>query len=117
MRFDSAREAGLTEERVANIEDGYESRLGASESAALALTDAIIGVPDAIDETLRARLRRQFSEAEIQELTFGIGIFLAMSKVLINLGLEPESMPITQVPTPGARTPSSAIKSGSTATT
>jgi hypothetical protein len=43
-----------------------------------------------------------FSDAEIVELALGVGLFLAMSKVLINLGLEPEDMPTTLVPTPGS---------------
>ena len=102
MRFDSAREAGLTEDKVAKIEDGYQARCSEAESAALALTDAIIGMPQAIDDSLQAQLEQQFSEAEIQELALGIGIFLSMSKVLINLGLEPENMPVTLVPTPSA---------------
>ena len=66
------------------------------------LTDVIIGMPQAIDESLQAQLKQHFNEAEIQELALGIGIFLSMSKVLINLGLEPESMPITLLPTPSA---------------
>ena len=32
----------------------------------------------------------------------GVGLFLGMSKVLITLGLEPEDMPVTVVPTPGS---------------
>jgi alkylhydroperoxidase family enzyme len=72
------------------------------EAAALELTDAIIGVPKPLDPELRDRLRAQFSDAQIVELALGVGLFLGMSKVLINLGLEPESMPVTVLPTPGS---------------
>jgi hypothetical protein len=35
-------------------------------------------------------------------MALGVGCFLGMSKVLIMLGLEPEEMPVTVVPTPGS---------------
>ena len=41
------------------------------------------------------------SDAEIVELALGVGLFMGMSKVLICLGLEPEEMQTTVVPTPG----------------
>jgi alkylhydroperoxidase family enzyme len=69
----------------------------------LQLTDAIIGNPHALSEATRAQLRDHFSDAEIVEMALGVGLFLGMSKVLINLGLEPESMPVTVIPTPGSR--------------
>lgn len=36
------------------------------------------------------------------ELLLGVALYHGMSKVLIVLGLEPESMPVTELPTPGA---------------
>lgn len=68
----------------------------------LQLTDAIIGQPQSLKETTKATLKRHFSDAELVELTLGVGLFLGMSKVLITLGLEPEDMPITVIPTPGS---------------
>ena len=101
MRFDSAREAGLNEERVQHVAEGYEKTLDPAEVAALRLTDALIGVPQPpVDETKQA-LRAHYTDGEIVEIAMGVGLFLGMSKVLINLGLEPEDMPVTQVPTPG----------------
>ena len=43
-----------------------------------------------------------YSDAEIAELALGVGLFLGMSKVLITLGLEPEGMDTTVLPTPGS---------------
>ncbi len=103
MRFDSARAAGLTETAVEAIADGYENRLPAAQTAALQLTDAFIGRPASLTAECKAALRRHFSDAEIVELTLGVGLFLGMSKVLICLGLEPETMPTTVLPTPGSR--------------
>jgi alkylhydroperoxidase family enzyme len=102
VRFDSAREAGLNEDKVEQIVDGYEQVLAPAETAALQLTDAIIGHPQSLDEETRQALKANFSDAEIVELALGVGMFMGMSKVLINLGLEPEQMPVTIVPTPGS---------------
>ncbi len=99
-----AREQGLTEEQVAQIDDGYAaSLLGAGDIAALQLTDAIIGDPRSLTAAQRELLLAAFSPAQIAELGLGIGLFLALSKVLITLGLEPETMPTTVLPTPGTR--------------
>ena len=102
MRFDSARAAGLREAKVGQIADGYEEALPPAEAVALALTDALIGVPRPPEAAVRQALKAHYSAAEIAELTLGVGLFLGMSKVLINLGLEPEDMPVTVLPTPGS---------------
>jgi alkylhydroperoxidase family enzyme len=75
--------------------------LSAAESAALQLTDAIIGNPRSLSEATRQALKANYSDSEIVEMALGVGMFMGMSKVLINLGLEPEDMPVTIVPTPG----------------
>ena len=100
-----AREQGLTEEQVDYIADGYEaSPLPAREIAALRLTDAIISDPRAAGAELQATLRRHFSDAQIVELGLGVGLFMALSKLMIILGREPAKMPTTVVPTPGMST-------------
>jgi alkylhydroperoxidase family enzyme len=71
------------------------------EIAALRFTDAIINDPRLVEPTLQATLRRHFSEAQIVELGLGVGLFMALSKVMITLGVEPENMPTTVLPTPG----------------
>jgi len=76
--------------------------LPAAETAALQLTDAIIGDPQSLSEETRQALKANFSDAQIVEMALGVGMFMGMSKVLINLGLEPEEMPVTVMPTPGA---------------
>ncbi len=103
MRFDSAREAGLTEAQASLVTDDYPANFRERETAALALTDSIIGIPGALDTALVQQLKEQFSDAEIIELSLGVGLFMGMSKVLITLGLEPaDDMPVTVLPTPGS---------------
>jgi len=62
----------------------------------------LIGVPSAWSPELQTQLKAHFSDAQLVELTLGVGLFLGMSKVLISLGLEPEDMPVTVMPTPGS---------------
>ena len=84
------------------MDDHFEQHFDGREAAALALTDVLIGNPSSADAELHARLKAQFSDAEIAEIALGVGLFLGMSKVLLTLGLEPDSMPTTVVPTPGS---------------
>ena len=77
---------------MAQIEDGYERFFDPRETAALELTDALIGDPRSLSDAAREALREQFSDAELVEVSLGVSLFLAMSKVLIVLGLEPEDM-------------------------
>lgn len=86
---------------MAQIDDGYETALAPAQAAVLKLTDAIVGTPGPPDEDTQAALKAHYGDAEIAEIALGVGLFLGMSKVLINLGLEPESMPVTVVPAPG----------------
>lgn len=104
VRFDGARGEGLDEDEVNGIEDGFETRFGDRETAALELTDAIIGDPRRLSGATKEKLHEHFSDEQIAELGIGVGLFIGLAKVLITLGLEPEDMPVTVVPTPGAAT-------------
>ena len=102
VRFDSARAAGLDEAQAEQIQDGYEAVLPEEQTAILQLTDALIGQPQSLSAATKQQLKKYYSDAQIVELALGVGLFMGMSKVLINLGLEPEDMPITVLPTPGS---------------
>jgi AhpD family alkylhydroperoxidase len=101
VRFDGARAAGLTEEMVACIEDGYESsELPDVNKLVLAYTDAYLRHPGEIDPAVRDEMAARFSPEETMELTLALSLFLGMAKTLISLGMEPAEMDITVVPTP-----------------
>jgi alkylhydroperoxidase family enzyme len=99
LRFASAREQGLDEDRVALIEDGYEdTELPHRWKLAIRLADALIG--DArVDAPLRAELLDEFDDAEIVELTATIATAIAFSKASVAFGA-PEDMPLIVVPAP-----------------
>jgi alkylhydroperoxidase family enzyme len=107
VRFDKALEEGLGEAVVDDITDGYEAsaRLTDAEKAALKFTDALIHDPELLNADARAALQRHFTPAQIAELGLGITLFLALAKALITMGLEPEAMERTVLPTPAVLEP------------
>ena len=103
MRFAGAKQAGLTEDAVAQIEDDYEaSGLDESAKVVLRFTDAFLTDPAGIPESLQDQLRAHFSPAQVVELALILGAFAGFSKLRIALGLVPESMATTIVDTPTA---------------
>jgi alkylhydroperoxidase family enzyme len=107
VRFDKAVAEGLREEVVDDITDGYaaSTRLTDAEKAALTFTDALIHDPELLTGDARAALQRQLSPAQIAELGLGVTLFLALAKALITMGLEPEVMERTVLPTPAVLEP------------
>ena len=99
LRFDGAREAGLTEDSVALINDEFpESDLSDRWKLAIRMADALIA--DArFDDALRADLLAEFTAPEIVELTATITTAIAFSKAAVSFGA-PEEMPLVVVPTP-----------------
>jgi alkylhydroperoxidase family enzyme len=96
----------LTEEVADQIDDAFESsQLDGRQKAALRWTDAFLDHPGSIPSDVRADIERFLSPAELVELTMALGLFHGLSRVLISLGMEPEEMDTTIVPTPGTRPP------------
>jgi AhpD family alkylhydroperoxidase len=101
VRFAGARDTGLSEDLVAQIDDRYE-RSGLSErhKAVIRYADVFLGDPTQLSAELRAEMMRHFSSAEIVELTAGLALFMGFSKIAIVLGQEPDEMATTVLPTP-----------------
>lgn len=101
VRFAAAREQGLSEELVAQIDDGFEaSALSERHKVLIRYADVFLSDPTRLGDGLRAEMLRHFSAAEIVELTAGLALFMGFSKIAIVLGQEPEDMPTTVIPTP-----------------
>lgn len=99
LRFAGALEAGLMEDHVARIDDGYEtSDLPNRWKLAARLADALI-TDAVVDADLRAALLAELTSAEIVELTATITTAIAFSKAAVAFGAPPE-MPLAVVPTP-----------------
>jgi len=87
---------------VDDITDDYENspRLTLAEKAVLKFTDALIHDPELLTGDAKASLQRHLSPEQIAELGLGVTLFLALAKALITLGLEPQEMERTVLPTP-----------------
>ena len=69
---------------------------------ALVLADAYFGGDGAPTPQEREIIRSEFTEPEIVELGVGLALVHGLAKVLIVLGLEPEAMDVTVIPSPGS---------------
>lgn len=107
VRFDKALDQGLGEDILDDITDGYETsdRLTDAEKAVLKFTDALIFDAELLNGDAKAVLQRHLSAQQIAELGMGITLFLALAKALITMGLEPEVMDRTVLPTPAPKQP------------
>jgi hypothetical protein len=67
---------------------------------ALAFADRFINAPGPASANEAAALATHFDAKERTELALGLGLFHGFSKLLIGMGLEPEQMDTTVLPTP-----------------
>jgi alkylhydroperoxidase family enzyme len=100
LRFEGARAAGLTEDLVDCITDGFEtSDLAERWKLTIRYADVLIVDPKGVDDELRAALLAEFTAVELVELTATITTAIAFSKAAVAFGAPPE-MPVLAVPTP-----------------
>lgn len=104
MRFAVAKQQGLSEELVSQIDADYQlSALDHRQKLAVAFADHFLGatgpVPPSLDEALAA----EFTSEQLGELAVGMSLFHGFSKLMIALGCEPEQMDTTELPTPDVR--------------
>ena len=87
-----AKQQGLTDEHIAELETRPPGLYTERECAALDLAEALwhnAGAAGA-DTALMQRLRAQFSDAELLELTWAIGQFIGLGKMIAFFGIERE---------------------------
>jgi AhpD family alkylhydroperoxidase len=100
VRFEGARDAGLTEDRVDLIRDDYESStLGARDKAVISYVDTMLHDPHGMTAAQRDALAAELDDGQLGELTLGIGLFHGFSKIAVALGPPPDR-PTMIVPTP-----------------
>ena len=89
MRFPSAAEKGLTEERISRIPQ-YRTDPAFSERERLAMEFAELLALDhkSIDDDLFKRLRAEFTDAEVLELGVAAAQYIGMGRLLAVLDVE-----------------------------
>ena len=89
MRYAGARHAGLTEAKIAAIDDESSELLSARERAAVRFAEKLAVDHHKVDDGLWAELRGQFSEAEIIELVAHTTLFIGLGRFNDIIRLEP----------------------------
>lgn len=101
VRYDVAKQDGLTEEKVSRIDDNFsDSDLSEIEKLTLAFADVYLRTPDRFDPQLITDLRKHFSEEQICHMAISIATFNATSRCAVSLGGMPESLPIMEMQLP-----------------
>jgi len=100
VRYEVARNDGLTEERAQLVDANYErSTLSTREKLAIALADCYLGFPAGVKPELVAQLRAEFTAAEIASLLVALMTFNFTSRTAVSIGGMPEGpLPITLLP-------------------
>ena len=102
VRFDGARAQGLDEAACSLVTDDWRhAALPDRHRAALTLTDAF-SRRGSLDAQARRLVLDELGPHGVVELGVALVLFRSFASVLIALGLEPEAMPTTVLPTPGS---------------
>jgi alkylhydroperoxidase family enzyme len=100
-RYDIARADGLTEDKVAMIQDDFrDSELSAREKLILAFTDQYLNDPGNLGDELKRQLLAEFSAAELVHLSMVVAHFSGFSRCAVALGGMPEELAIMEIPIP-----------------
>lgn len=99
VRYDEAKQEGLTEGQLEMVADGYEnSTLSEREKLAIALADSYLFFPTGIPPQLALRLAAAFSQEEIASMLVALMCFNFTSRMAVSIGGMPEDpLPITEV--------------------
>ena len=89
VRYAGARQAGLTEEKIASRHDESSARFSAPERVALRFAELMAVDHLKIDDALFAELRGRVTGAEIVEFGVSIGLFLGLGRFNAVPGIDP----------------------------
>jgi alkylhydroperoxidase family enzyme len=100
VRYEVARNDGLTEERAQLVDANYRSStLSEREKLAIALADSYLGFPAGMSPELATALAREFTAAEIASLFVALMTFNFTSRTAVSIGGMPEDpLPVVLMP-------------------
>ena len=90
IRYAGARQAGLTEEKIAALDTLESEKFTPRERAAIRFAELMAADHLKIDDAFFAELKRHFSNAEIVELGVSVALNLGLGRLNAVLGIEPE---------------------------
>jgi len=101
VRYDVARADGLTEDKVALIQDDFrDSDLSVREKLILAFTDQFLGAPGGLSDALKRELLSVFSAEELVHLSAVVAHFSGFSRCAVSLGGMPDALPVMEISIP-----------------
>ena len=101
VRYDIAKADGLTEQKVEQINDNFQSsNLSAREKLIIEYTDQYLNDPAAISDSLKTRFCAMFNEAERIHLSLAIVLFNCFSRCAVALGGMPDELPVMEISVP-----------------
>ena len=89
MRYAGARHAGVTEEKIAAIDDETSGLLSPRERAAIRFAEKLAVDHRKVDDAFWSEIRRHFSEAEIVELVAHATLYIGFGRFNEIIGIEP----------------------------
>ncbi len=89
VRYAGARQAGLTEVKIAALDDVDSDLFSPRERAALTFAELMATDHRKVDDAVFAELRRNFSEAEIVELGVCTALFVGFGRFNAILSIDP----------------------------
>jgi alkylhydroperoxidase family enzyme len=89
VRYAGARHAGLTEAKIAALDDETSPLLSARERAAVRFAEKLAVDHHKVDDALWAELRTHMSEAEIIELVAHTTLYIGFGRFNDIIGLPP----------------------------
>jgi len=89
VRYAGARHAGVTEAKIAAIDDETSTLLTPPERAAIRFVEKLAVDHQKVDDALWSELRRHFTEAEIVELVAHATLYIGFGRFNEIIGIEP----------------------------
>jgi alkylhydroperoxidase family enzyme len=89
VRYAGARHAGVTEARIAAIDDESSDLLSPRERAAIRFAEKLAVDHHKVDGALWSELHRHFSEAEIVELVAHTTLYIGFGRFNEIVGVDP----------------------------
>ncbi len=86
-RYALGRQQGITEELVGALGDYETGPFTEREKAALRYADRMYFDHHKVDDELFAELRAHYTEEEVLELSWAIGEFISLGKIIYVLGM------------------------------
>jgi len=86
------KQKGLSEEKVQKMIDFENSDLTEREKAVLRLTEIIAREPHTLDDEFFAKLKKHFSDEQLLDLGFAVGLLNGLHRFLETFGVLPDSL-------------------------